>query len=352
MDPDLEKKLVDKIYQMSSGYARTQELYTTIKLGIPDLLAGGAMGLPEIARELKVDQQGLLRFLRLLVTREILVEENNKYRLAPLGEILRSDHPSLAHNIMLYIGEIQYRVGGEMLYSVQTGKPAFDKIFGMPFFDYLSANPETGTWFNDGMKFSTDARMRGMVASYPFNQANFIVDVGGGNATLVIHILQNNPHPAGIVFEVASVAAEARQNIEGNHLADRCRVVEGNFFVDPLPAGCDLYILSNIIHDWLDEPARRILTNCCAAMHHHSRLLLVEQIMPEKVDPGSAVVGSDVSMLLLTGGRERTRVEYDALLGASGLEISNIIPFEPSNAPAGRKPTWAIIETRQIKKGS
>lgn len=340
-----EKDQMNALRQMFGGYARTQELYTTVKLGIPDHLANGPKKGNDLAIELKVNPQSLFRFLRLLVVRKILCEDgDNGYRLTPMGDLLRSDHPQSLRNIILYDGEVSYRVGQGMLFSVQTGKTAFDEIFGMPFFDYLSEHPDIGYLFNDLMSSFAPERAEAVVKKYNFDQAETIVDIGGGKGSLLAFILEKCSKVKGIVFDIPTAAAEAKQYLADKKLSDRCQVIPGDFFKDEIPAGKDIYILSNIIDDWDDKSAQIILGNCKKAMDGKSKLLLIENIMPDNIADGTAVVGIDMNMLLLTGGAARTLQEYKILLAQAGLEIVDAIPFDPMrNFTAGKTANCAII---------
>jgi len=339
-----------KIYQMISGYARTAEIYTAVKLGIPDILSKEPKTLQEIADETNIDTNVIIRFLRLLISREIICLKDGKYCLTNLGDLFRADHPNSLRNLIIYVGEVQYRVGQEMYSSVKTGKPAFDKIFGMSFFDYLSKNADMSSYFNEAMNHQASIRTEGLINSYDFNHAKTVLDVGGGDATLISSILKNYPELKGVVFEVSTVVDETRRNLAKNNLKERCDVVCGDFFKDSIPSGSDITILSNILHDWEDNEAIKILRNCNKSMNDKSKLLIIEQLIPEIVTPGSSAVGSDMSMLLLTGGRERSLSEYEELLDESGLTLSKVIPLALSNIPEGKKPDWVIMECKQKEK--
>jgi hypothetical protein len=349
--PPLQKSLTDTLRQMTSGFARTQELYTAVKLGIADLLANGPKQAHELAQAVNAHPQALYRFLRVLVARNLLSQEDDgSFRLSALGNLLRSDHPDSIRNLILYNGEVCYRVGQGMLHTVQTGQPAFDHIFGMPFFEYFAQHPDVRAIFNDVMSRAVNDRAVGVVANYDFSQADTIVDVGGGNGTLIAAILRAHPDPRGIVFDAPQVVTEAQHYLAQNGLVDRCQTVAGDFLTDPIPRGGDLYLLSNIIHDWDDDRAVCILRNCRAAMREDSTLLLIEQIMPERVTDAPATVGSDLSMLMLFGSAERTEAEYRSLLTMTGLQLTAVIPFEPTRVHAGKKTSWAIVESKPLNR--
>lgn len=346
-----QESLTDTLRQMAIGFGRTQELYTTVKLGIADHLVNGPRQSHELAQAVDAQPDALHRFLRKLVVLNLLAQEDDgAFRLLPLGELLCTDHPDSLRNQIIYIGEVNYRVQQELLYSVKTGKPAFDHVFGMSLFDFFAQRPDIGALFNDLMSRGVNDRVAGVVAAYDFSQADTIVDVGGGNGALITAILGIQLRPRGIIFDLPKVVDEAQYYLAQNGMADRCQIVAGDFFHDTIPPDGDIYLMSHIIHDWNDDCAAQILLNCRAAMRDDSTLLLVEGIMPERPADAPATVGSDLLMLMFTGGRERTEAEYRSLLAMAGLQLTAVIPFEPTRIYIGRKPSWAIIESKPVHK--
>jgi ubiquinone/menaquinone biosynthesis C-methylase UbiE len=346
INPNEKEELIANLRQMVGGFARTQELYTAVKLGIADILADGSKQAVEIARSAQTQHKALYRFMRVLVTRNILFQdENGAFKLTAMGQFLRSDHPESICNLIIFIGEVNYPVGQGMLYTVQTGRPAFQHIFDMSLFEYLNLHPYLGKAFNNFMNVIVDERVGGIVTAYNFSQFETIVDVGGGNGSLIAAILKKYSDQKGKVFDLPKVVAEAKHNLMQNGIGNRCEFIEGDFLSDPLPKDGDLYILSNIIHDWNDENALQILRNCRQAMHNDNRLLIIEQIMPERVEDGPAVIGSDMGMLMLFDGAQRTEAEHRSLLSSAGFHTTAIIPFAPNRIYNGRKQNWAIIES-------
>jgi hypothetical protein len=340
--------LADTLRQMATGFARTQELYTAVKLGVADHLAAGPRHARELAQAVNAHPQALHRFLRKLVVLNLLAEEDDgAFRLLPLGELLCANHPGSVRNLVLYIGEVGYPAQQGLLYAVQTGRPAFDHVFGMPFFDFFERRLDLSALFDDLMGQGINDRAAAVVAAYDFSRFDTIVDVGGGNGTLISAILDAYPRLLGIVFDRPGVAAEGRHGVMRMGLADRCQTVAGDFFDNSIPPGRDIYLLSYVIHDWDDERATTILRNCRTAMRQDSRLLLIEEIMPKRAADAPATVGTDLSMLMLTGGRERTEAEYRSLLLTTGLQLTSVIPFEPTRDRGGRS-SWTIIESKPL----
>ncbi len=243
----------------------------------------------------------------------------------------------------MYIGEINYPTAQAMLHSIQTGSPAFDHIFGVPFFNYFAQKPEIGAFFNRLMSDGINDRIAGIIDAYDFGYIKTIVDVGGGNGALLTAILNAHPHVSGILFDTPEVIAEAGNRLVQSRVAERIEMVAGDIFGGPIPRDADLYLLSNIIHDWDDRFAEQILRNCSAAVQADSRLLLIEEIMPEHVADSPGTIGNDFSMLLLTGGKERTKQEYCTLLEITGFQLMSAIPFETQSK---RKENWEILECK------
>ncbi len=341
--------LADIVRRMAGGFSTTQILHTAATLNIADHLAQAPQSAVALAQALHAHPQGLHRFLRMMVVLDLLTQEDNgSFALSPLGQLLRSDHPESLRDRILYIGAVNYPTAGAMLHSVRTGEPAFDHVFHVPFFGYFAQQAELGAIFNQLMKQNVDERVAGIIGAYDFSRAKTLVDIGGGNGALLAAILDANPPIAGTLFDTPEVIAEARASFARSHVAQRIDMVSGDLFHGPFPEGGDLYLLSNIIHDWDDPRSQQILRHCRAAMRHDSRLLLIEEIMPARVVDSPATIANDFSMLLLTGGRERTEPEYRALLTSASFQLACVIPFALRSATKKRKGNWAILECKPV----
>jgi ubiquinone/menaquinone biosynthesis C-methylase UbiE len=336
---------VQAIRRMAGGFAMTQVLHAAARAGIADALGDNARSAAELASALKLHPQALERFLRMMVVLDLLVQESSTgFRLSATGQLLRADHPASMRDRILYIGAINYPVAGAALHAVRTGEPAFDHVFGKPFFNHLAERPELGGFFNDLMKRGVDDRVAGIVQARDFSRAGHIVDIGGGNGALLSAILAQAPQSRGVIFDTAAVIAQARERLEGTAVRQRIDLIEGDLFRGGYPQGADLYLLSNIIHDWSDAQAETILRHCVSAMPSGGKLVLIEELMPERVADSPATIANDYSMLLLTGGQERTEAQYRALLGRSGLTLRTVTPFAIETCEDRRKGNWALLE--------
>lgn len=314
------------LLQMVSGYWVSQALYVAAKLGIADLLKDGSKCCDELARATQVNAQALYRLMRGLASLGVFAEsEPGHFTLTPLAACLQSDVPGSLRGIVLMGGGEYYQAWGNFFYSIQTGKSAFEDLYGMPLFEYYAQNPESGKMYDEAQKSGSSAARTAILKIYDFSGIRRLVDVGGGNGSLLTSILIANPTMQGVLFEQASVIAEAKDLIEVEGASKRCELVAGDFF-ESVPSGGDAYILRYILHNWDDEGAIAILKNCHHAMVENGKILVIEQVIPPGNEP---FIGKllDLHMLVLfPGGRERTENEYRALFEASDFQLTKIVP--------------------------
>lgn len=307
---------------MLNGYVETQLLYVAAALGLADLLHDEPRGVDELARAMGADRDALRRVLRGPTNSGIVDEgEDGRFALTELGEPLRADAPGSLRALVLLTGAQEYRAWGELPYTTRTGQTAFERAYGELFFARLDHDPAIGAHFDAFMDRVSARIAAALPAAYDFSPFRSVVDVGGGRGTLLAALLAAYPRLHGTLFDRAAVLSDVPQALVTAGVTARCQVVAGDFF-QAVPAGGDLYILSQVLHDWNDARAARILSNCRRAMGAAGTLLIVERIMPGRVVLPEPIVTSDLHMLALTGGRERTEEEYHALLTASGFALT------------------------------
>jgi ubiquinone/menaquinone biosynthesis C-methylase UbiE len=217
------------------------------------------------------------------------------------------------------------RSWGNLLHSVITGEPAFDHEFGVPAFAYLEDHPAAADVYHHGMAQNRGEATAATATAYDFATFDTIVDVGGGNGSLLLEILKTFPGPRGVVFDLEHARPDAGAAIEAAGLSGRVHFEAGDFF-SAVPAGGDCYLLRQVIHDWDDARAETILRRCRQVIPPHGRLLLVELLLPAEGDPGVEAVMLDITMLVRVGGRERTEAEYRALLDRARFRLDRVIP--------------------------
>jgi hypothetical protein len=323
------------LHGLVTGHYLSRAIYVAAKLGIADLLKDGPRHIADLAEATDSHAPSLHRLMLFLVSAKVFgAGDAGCFRLAPMGECLRSDVPgSQRAHALLLAGPLQQRAWSRLLDLVQTGQGPS----GQSLFPFLAKYPEEAAIFNDAMASTTAAVASAFVAAYDCSRFSTVVEVGGGFGLLLRAILAGNPALHGVLFDLPHVVEEARECVRAAGLDDRCKVVGGDFF-EALPSGGDAYILKSVIHDWDEARGVAILTNVSEAMAPNGKLLLVEMVVPSPINQSCRsriVAGSDLNMLVSTGGRERSEAEFQRLFEAAGFELTRFIP---TGTP------WSVVE--------
>jgi C-methyltransferase len=309
--------------EMITATWTSQAITVAAQLGIADALANGPLPIQDLADRVGADADALGRLLRALIGRGVFRRCDGRYELNSLAATLCSDAPVSISAAAQFYGSREQRERWTLLVdSIRTGLSVVPALHGKESFDYFADEPELAELFNQTMTNISELTTASVVAGYDFSAYPTIVDVGGGHGPLLAAILAAAPASRGVLYDLPSVVASAHPLLEKHRVADRVRIAEGSFF-DTVPGGGDAYILKNIIHDWRDETAVRILRNVRAAAGPQARVLLVEMVIPEhdRDFPGNWV---DLEMLLNLGARERTAAEYRYLLSEAGFEMTRL----------------------------
>lgn len=323
----------DALLRLVTGYTSAQVIHVAVQLGVADLLADGPRSVAELAAGTGTHAPSLARLVRALAALGLVTEtDGGRIELTPLGAPLRADAPDSVRDAVLFlVGDWCWRAWGGLRDSVRTGEPAFDRIFGMSNFEYWEHDPQAGAIHDAFFTAMSRTTTAPIVAAYDFSRFGTVVDVGGSTGSLLAAILHANAGVRGVLFDLPHVVAEATPVLTEAGVADRCDVVGGDFFTGDLPRG-DAYILKYVLHDWDDERARAILTRCRQAMQPGTTLLVIEQVLPERLeaDPvAQRLARLDLQMLVLTpGGRERTEHQYRSLLEQTGFRLQRVVPTQ------------------------
>lgn len=315
-----------QLMQMIFGFVTTQAISVAARLSLADLLKDGAKSIDELAQATGTQARPLYRILRALASVGIFAEDDaGRFKLTPLAEPLRSDTPGSLRDFSIFIGaDWHWRAWGDLFGSAQSGLPAFERIYGKAYFDYLRENTGPAQVFNDAMTSMSTTASAAIADGYDFTGVNKLVDVGGGHGMLLCSILEKYPQMDGMLIDASSVIAGTKEAIEARGLSKRCDAVGGDFFAS-VPAGGDAYIMKHIIHDWNDERASTILQCCHRQMPAEGRLLVVEMVIPEGNAPSFGKL-MDLEMLVLLHSYERTEAEYRELFNRSGFKLTRIVP--------------------------
>lgn len=286
------------------GAIAVQGIYVAAKLAIADQLERGPMSSEELAQATHAHAPSLQRVLRALTTLGIFAEDaTGHFRQTDLSATLCQDHPASMRPWALMLGApFVWQPSGELYQTVLTGEPTFERVYGTSFFEHLATHPDDATVFNAAMGANASRIITAVVEAYDFSPFARIMDVGGGDSTLLHGILTANPQSRGILFDLPEVVAGATV-LQSGPVATRCECIEGNFF-DAVPTGADLYILKSIIHDWDDQEALNILQHCRRVIPPQGRLLLIGGVMtsPHDTPPPPSIAFTDLVMMALTTG--------------------------------------------------
>ena len=315
-----------QLIEMGMAHWISRMVYTAAQLRLCDHLAKRPQTAEELSEPTGTHAPSLYRFLRTLAGLGMMTEDGaHRFSLTPMGEALREGAPGAARATILTMASEWWARGFEqLLYSLQTGQSGFEKMLGMPVFDWLAQNPAEASMFSQTMIGVHGGEPPAVAAAYDFSQFATIVDVGGATGHLLTTILQKHARPRGVLFDLPHVVREAPSLIESRGLAGRVTIDHGSFF-ERVPHGSDAYLLSHIIHDWSEEQCLKILDNCRRAMNQDGRLLLIEMVLPHGNEPHPGKI-LDIMMLVGPGGRERTEPEYRDLLGKAGFHLNKVIP--------------------------
>jgi SAM-dependent methyltransferase len=308
-----------------------QALFAAASLGVADHIAAGTTETAALARAVGAEPSALRRLLRALASYGVLIETaQGQWRLTASGELLRGGVPGSLRDLARFFAAREHGAAWLALdHSVRTGESAFEAVHGTDAWRFALAHPAFDQCFNAAMTSLAGSVHREIADAYDFSGIELLVDVGGGHGKLLECLLARNPQLKGVVFELPHVAAQTQRLLGSSPLADRCRAVAGDFFVD-IPVVADAYIMTAVLHDWDDEACVTILRSCRKAMKPNGRLLLGEFVLKPANEPdlGKLV---DLEMLVILGrARERTADEFRALLNEADLSLRRVIPL-----PAG-----------------
>jgi len=309
----------ERLMQMAGGVMMTAALYTITKLDIPALLKDGARTVADLAMETGSNEDALYRVIRALVPTGVFEEVAPRtFALTEGSRALLPDVEGSIRDMVLWLGNsFHFKVWAELPYSVATGKPAVDYIYGKPAFEAIHDHPEIAYDFNTAMTCLSNQLAPAVLDAYDFSGINTLMDIAGGHGAVLCEILSRYPRMKGILLDMQSVMQEAKCLICEKKMEQRCIPIAGDFFKS-IPPGADaLKILKNVRHAMQGYADRRII--------------VVDCVLPENSEPhfGKLV---DLEMLLMPGGRERTEPEWRELLAKAGFQITRIVPTRSANS--------------------
>lgn len=330
-----EMDLLVRSYQLS----KMLEVATAI--GLADRVDKVPRSAEELASECGADNTMLLRLCRALAAFGVFaVDAASNISHTSKSRLFRHDaNPTLHYAVRYRCMPSIWAAWGNLEHVIRTGRPPFEAVHGMPYFEYMKQNETDNDLFNCLMQHSPEDQHQAVAETYDFTDVRVVVDVAGGNGTLLAAILSANPRLKGILFDQEAVVASAHEIL--GDLAVRCTILSGNFF-DSVPTGGDVYTLSRILHNWNDEQCLRILENCRAAINPGGCLLVIERILDADGSLYNPMNFLDdmLMMTLLAGAKERTSLEFSKLFIEAGFSEPKLIPTRTS---------YCILETSAVE---
>jgi O-methyltransferase domain len=316
----LRRRLIPRHYgviELGTMSWVAQSVAAFCELGLHEALANGARTAQGLAEQGYGDPDRLFRLLRALAAYDIVDYcGHGRFALGRLGRALTGEQS--AAPMMLYANARWHTRGYTHLADgIRQNRSGFEIAEGRHMFDYFSENPEAGATFDHAMQALTPLFAQAFVAAYDFSAIQHVVDIGGGTGVLLQSVLTRFPNVRGTVFELPSVTTRVRS-------AQRLSAVAGNILTDAPPVA-DAYIFSHILHDWDDDSCLRMLQNVHKAMPAHARVLVYEIVAPPPNNWWTQDRITDLEMLAMLPGRERTREEFAALFDRAGLRLNRVI---------------------------
>jgi SAM-dependent methyltransferase len=306
-------------------------LSEVVRLEVPDAVADGALTADELVRKagIRAHPGALHRALRACAALGVFTEDSaGRFGPTRLSALLTRDAPGAMKRYVEFSGGLLWRVWTGLPEALATAEPQARAQLGMEFFDYLSAHPRSLEDFSEALKAHSAVVNKGLLERYDFSGIRRLIDVGAGFGQLVIEVLAKYLDVHGVVFDLPEVvdAAPTKMPVRSAAIAKRMEYVRGDMFESVPPA--DAYVLKLILHNWDDASCATILRNVAEELEPGGRVIAVDAVLPPLGDVSDVPTKLlDINMLLLLPGKERTRVEWEALYRGAGLAITAMIPI-------------------------
>jgi len=327
------------LMQMAQGFWAAKALQAAAQLEIADLLVEKPQTAQELSKASGVNSDSLYRLLRALASRGIFKEiSNDRFENTPLSETIRTNVPGSVRDYAIFAPhDGNVLAWTKFMDVVMTGKSSFTDVNGCGYWEYFQNHPEIGERYNKAMAAKTSQVFSALLKSYDFSQFNTLIDVGGGLGTILASILSNNPQMRGCLYDQSSVIQAAKSFLGAQGVINHCKLISGDFF-ESIPKGYDAYLMKNVLHEWEDKQALKILKNCRASIPKHGKLLILEAVLGKDntLHPGKWM---DLHMMVAEGGRERTEQEFCNLLQVSDFELKKVIALRAAVAVIEAEPT-------------
>ena len=325
MPPPVAKSSFEAAMSILSHMYFAPLLGRLIRARVPDLLDGGPVHGSELANQVGLHPLSTIRAMRALTAFGVFRETAPSTFVNTEVSSLFRDAPGGLRNYALFATSNQFVKSSAALgRSLETGQAAHDHALGQSVWEYMRDHPDDNAAFNRGLAEIRRDEQAAIAAAYDWTDVRSVVDVGAGAGSLVASIVAANPGVRGTLFDRPDVLPDADDLLKARGVRDRCELVGGSFF-EPMEVAGDVWVLSQILHDWPDAECQTILMRCRERMKSGDRLLVVEMVpVPGQPDAGIAIL--DIAMMQFGGeARQRTEEEYKELFAATGLRLMRVV---------------------------
>lgn len=318
-----------ELVEMAMAYSRSYMLAAAARLGIACALGDEERSAEQLAKACNADPDALYRLLRALAAIGITQETSPQhFRLTQLGSPLRRDAPDSAWPSVIFWADLLADNWALLTDCIRTGKSAFEvRDPNLP--SRWSQVPEANAIFRAVMGTAPAADYAPIARAWDFSRAAMVADLGGGGGSLILAILELYPHLCGMLVDLEASIEAAKPRFADAEISSRCQLVAADL-LQTVPSGADVYMLKHVLHGRRDAEAITILRNCRAVIPGGGVLLIIEFILPPIVDHADPHLAthlmSDINMLTVTGGRERSVREWTPLLDAAGFRFVAVHP--------------------------
>lgn len=316
----------DAVIRLIGGYMVSDAIRAAGRLGVfAHLDATPDTTLDDLAASTNAPAAQLKRVLNLLHYAGLIEQREDTLRNTRLGAALVPDKEgSLAAFAQNFTSPLFQRAWDHLETSVLTGEAGFEREYHQPVYDYLGHDEAANTLFNQAMQEEATATAECAATLITLGDDETVVDIGGGDGTFLITVLQMTPSASGIVFDSPAGIAAADQVISRAGLTGRCTSISGDFFTTIPPEGTT-YIIKSVLQDWDDDRALALLSKCKEQIPATARLIIIGNFLPDTYDDDAAVgYLTDVCMLVISGGRERTLADLKVLLDQTGFDTDGL----------------------------
>jgi hypothetical protein len=295
-----------------------------------DHLGDAPRSAAEMAADAGFDAKQLGRLLAFLGSQGVLaVDEAGRYAHSDFSRMMRTDHPASLQAILSVTHNL-FTTGEALPQALATGQMAQQIAHGQNFFEMLREDPVKADDFSRFMTTTTALADQFIFTKHVFMPFGLAIDVGGNHGSLLLRLLADQPQARGILFDLPEVIAQARPVVDAHPCGARVETASGSFF-ESVPAGGDLYLLKQILHDWEDEKCVTILRAIRAAIAPGGRLVVMDRLLPEQPRWPHPAYQMDLYMMLLLGARERKLSEFESLFAQSDFRLDRVT--EDPNVP-------------------